>query len=187
MCFCIKLPHVDLSVSFSKSTYRVHEGTRLVQPELVLTNQSSTDITVRVFSTDKTAIGEYWAIAWSLIYYYCIHLTGGADYTSGPYSVTIPAGVISVSFRVAINDDNVGEEDEQFSLTIDPSSLPANVPRITPGVATFTIVDDDGMLINNDHNQSYLWNFYQISVVSCLNLQSVVFNGFTKIHSTLYY
>ena len=50
--------YTDLSVSFSQSVYKINEGVRLVQPELVLTNQSSTDITVRVFSTDKTATGE---------------------------------------------------------------------------------------------------------------------------------
>ncbi|XP_065892786.1 uncharacterized protein [Dysidea avara] len=121
--------YFDLSVSFSQSVYKINEGVRLVQPELVLTNQSSTDITVRVFSTDKTATG------------------GGVDYNLGLHTVTFPAGVTRVLFRVPINDDIIGEEDEEFTLTIDPTSLPANLARVTPSVATVTIVNDDAITV----------------------------------------
>ena len=31
------------------------------------------------------------------------------DYTSAPYSVTFPAGVMSVPFNISINDDNIFE------------------------------------------------------------------------------
>ena len=74
-----------------------------------------------------------------------IILTGGdVDYSSGPYTVTFPAGVTRVSFNISITDDIVLEGDENFNLTIDPSSLPSRVSVINLGQATVTIVDDDG-------------------------------------------
>ena len=64
------------------------------------------------------------------------------DYTSGPYSVTFPAGVMSVPFSISINDDNIFEENENFTLTIN-SSLPTGVMVGNPGQATVIIVDND--------------------------------------------
>ena len=57
------------------------------------------------------------------------HITGGVDYDSGPYSVMFTAGMTSVSFDVPINDDNILETNEDFTLTIDSSSLPNGVTR----------------------------------------------------------
>ena len=68
------------------------------------------------------------------------------DYTSGPYSVTFPAGVTSVPFNISINDDNISEENENFTLTID-SSLPTGVMVGNPGQATVTIMDNDCKLL----------------------------------------
>ena len=65
------------------------------------------------------------------------------DYTSGPYTVTIPAGQTTATFNVPINDDNILEIDENFMLTIDASSLPGSIRLSTPSEATVTIVDDD--------------------------------------------
>ena len=45
---------------FKKSVYRINEGARRVQPVLVLSNPSSSDITITVVNTDVTAYGEYW-------------------------------------------------------------------------------------------------------------------------------
>ena len=73
---------------------------------------------------------------------------GGVDYTSGPYAVTIPAGMTSVTFNVSITDDNILEVNENFVLTIDPSSLPTCVTHGNLGHATVTILDDDR--IDND-------------------------------------
>jgi len=65
------------------------------------------------------------------------------DYNSGPYPVTFPAGLTSVTFDVPITDDNILEGSENFMLTIDQSSLPTNVNRGDPDEATVTIVDND--------------------------------------------
>ena len=47
---------------FSQSMYTVYESAGLARPVLVLSNPSSTDITVQVTNTDGTATGEYWSI-----------------------------------------------------------------------------------------------------------------------------
>ena len=65
------------------------------------------------------------------------------DYTSGPYSVTFPAGVMSVPFNISIIDDNILEDNENFTLTIN-SSLPTGIMVGNPGQATVPIVDNDG-------------------------------------------
>ena len=63
------------------------------------------------------------------------------DYGSGPYIVTFPAGTTMVSFDIPINDDGVLEGNEDFMITIDPSTLPDDVSVGDPGQATVTIVD----------------------------------------------
>ena len=68
------------------------------------------------------------------------------DYGSGPYIVTIPAGVTMFPFNISINNDNIYEGDEDFMITIDPSTLPDDVSVGNPGEATVTIVDDDSEL-----------------------------------------
>ena len=68
------------------------------------------------------------------------------DYGSGPYTVTFPAGMTSVPFDIPINDDMILEANENFTLTINPSSLPAGGTVGNPDQATVTIVDDDRKL-----------------------------------------
>ena len=65
------------------------------------------------------------------------------DYTSGPYTVTISAGITMIAFDVPIMDYNIYEGNENFNLSINSSSLPTDVTRGNPGEATVTIVDDD--------------------------------------------
>ena len=54
----IALLYVATTVSFNQSTYSVNEDDGPAQPVLVLSNPSSTDITVQVRSNDITATGE---------------------------------------------------------------------------------------------------------------------------------
>ena len=68
------------------------------------------------------------------------------DYTSGPYTVIIPAGQVTATFDVPITDDMILEGNENFMLTINSSSLPDGITRSTPGGATVTIVDDESKL-----------------------------------------
>ena len=67
------------------------------------------------------------------------------DYTSGPYTVTFPAGQTTATFNVPITGDNISEENENFMLTIN-QTLPDGVTRSTPGEATVIIVDEERKL-----------------------------------------
>ena len=51
---------LDITVSFNQSTYSVNEDAGTAQLLLMLSNPSSTDITVVVYNTNGTAFGEYW-------------------------------------------------------------------------------------------------------------------------------
>ena len=68
---------------------------------------------------------------------------GGVDYDSGLYTVTFTAGMTMASFNVPINDDDIMENDEDFTLTIRSGTLPNRVTRLSPSQSTVTIVDDD--------------------------------------------
>ena len=50
----------------------------------------------------------------------------------------------SVSFDISITDDNLFEGNENFILTIDPSSLLSVGSVVIPSQAIVTIVDNDG-------------------------------------------
>ena len=49
---------------------------------------------------------------------------------------------MNISFSISINDDNIFEENENFTLAI-YQSLPTGVIVGNPGQATVTIVDND--------------------------------------------
>ena len=68
------------------------------------------------------------------------------DYGSGPYIVMIPAGQTIATFDVPIIDDMILENNEDFMLIIDETTLPDNVTRGDPGEATVNIVDNDRKL-----------------------------------------
>ena len=48
---------IDISVHFNLSTYTVGEGDEMAQPILVLSDPSSTDITVQIIDTQISATG----------------------------------------------------------------------------------------------------------------------------------
>ena len=66
------------------------------------------------------------------------------DYGSGSYEVTFTAGTTEASFNVSLTDDNIFESNENFMITIDPSSLPNNVTVGEPRRVTVIVVDNDG-------------------------------------------
>ena len=51
-----------ITVMFNQSMYSVNEDAGPAQPLLVISNPSSTDITVQVTNTDGSATGEYCSI-----------------------------------------------------------------------------------------------------------------------------
>ena len=126
---------------FERPTYSVDENDGPAQPVLVLSNPSSMDIIIRVRDSANTATGK--ANMFNVIID-CNLSGGGVDYGSGPYTVTIPAGMTRVPFNVSIINDNILENDEDFELIIIPGSLPDNVRRGSTGRTRVTIVNDDG-------------------------------------------
>ena len=72
----------------------------------------------------------------------CHNITGGEDYSSGPYNVTFTAGTTNSSFTISINDDDIFEDNESFALII--FSLPNIITAGDPRQATVTIVDNEG-------------------------------------------
>ena len=50
----------------------------------------------------------------------------------------------TASFDVLITDNNILEGNMNFSVAIDPSSLPSRVDVSNPDQASVTIIDDDG-------------------------------------------
>ena len=132
---------LELCVNFSQSSYNIDENKGPVQPKLMLSNPSTIEIIFIVFSKDGSATGKYLYI---LIAYAIILLQGrGIDYNSGPYNVAIPAGNLSSSFNVSINDDNVLELNEEFYLAIDQSSLPNGINIDIPNSTIVKISDND--------------------------------------------
>ena len=71
----------------------------------------------------------------------------------------IPAEVTHVAFNVTIRDD-LEESDENFTISIDPSSLRRRVSGSRPSEVTVTIVD-------NDEGRICL-AFYYIILCSCI-------------------
>ena len=67
---------------------------------------------------------------------------GGKDYTSGPYSVSIPAGQLENFFSISIHDDYQKEDHENFTVNIDQSSLPCRITVVNPSEAVVNIEDD---------------------------------------------
>lgn len=131
---CVLYISVVISVNFSKSTYKINESNGTACLVLVLSDPSSFDITIQVNSTDGLATG----------YTKSDNETTKKDYELGPYDVNFSAGITTAQLSIAINNDSLLEDDENFTLTIINSpSLPHNVSVGDPGKATVTIMNDD--------------------------------------------
>jgi len=65
--------------------------------------------------------------------------------TGQPYHlITIPDGNTNVTFDACTTEDNICEDDETFSLTLDTSFLPDDCVVGNPGSATVTVENDVG-------------------------------------------
>ena len=88
------------------------------------------------------------------------------DYNPEPHDVEIPAGETRVTFTVSVNNDDIFEGNENFTLSINVS-LPTGIMVGEPGQATVIIVDDDRECLvftvyNNsvvDFNMYKSWNY----------------------------
>ena len=68
---------------------------------------------------------------------------GGVDYNSGPYTIRFKVRETRVSFNISINNDNIMEGNESFTLDIVTRSLPSSVTIGDHGQTTVTILAND--------------------------------------------
>ena len=57
------------------------------------------------------------------------------------------AGTTGAAINIMINDDNIFENNENFTLTINLSSLPSYITVINPSEVIVTILDDDRKIV----------------------------------------
>ena len=82
--------------------------------------------------------------------------TAGEDFTAGQATVTVPAGQTSVSFDVAILQDNVFEDSETFRITLVPSpDYLIGTGRNSATSTQVTILDDE--ILKVGFAQSEYW------------------------------
>lgn len=70
-----------------------------------------------------------------------LNITGGSDYDSGPYDVTVTKGSTRKFFSIDILDDDIYEGPEDFFIAIDTS--PLGFVCGDPYKVTITIRDDE--------------------------------------------
>ena len=154
--FCeFKNAILGIVVNFEQMTYDIDEDNGPVQPVLVLSNPSSTTVTVEVLNMDESASGKYALIISMIVAFdYCIYIEN-TDYNSGPYTVIYSPGVIRYQFDVVIIDDNVLENDESFRLSINASSLIRGITVGSVDQAIVNILDEDSKF-NKEAIDSYI-------------------------------
>ena len=64
--------YIAITISFNQSTYHVNENDMTVEIVAILSNPSSTDITVEVTSNDTTATSEFTTAYYTYIYVYFV-------------------------------------------------------------------------------------------------------------------
>ena len=116
---------VVVTVSFNESAYCVNEDDGTVQTVLVLSSPPAINITIHVSSTGGSAVDD-------------------TDYKFEICDVTFQSGTTNAILEITIIDDTIWEPNEDFTLTINTSSLPSNMKVTEPGSTTVTIMSDDG-------------------------------------------
>ena len=77
---------------------------------------------------------------------------GERDYNiSRTITVNVPANEMSTSFTINITDDNIGECDETFTLTLSVPSSPCGVISGSVDTSEVMIRDDDGRRSVSDY------------------------------------
>ena len=135
--------HIVGTVSFTQLAYTVYENNGTLQPELILSNPLSVNVTVEI---DTVAFGFIPGRQRCTQHCLCIinpTALGEEDYKSGPHTVMIPGGNTRAMFNVTITDDNVFEPVETFRLVITQTSHPLLVVAAFPNQPFVTIRDDD--------------------------------------------
>ena len=131
-------------LNFSQSLYIVDENNGVVQPELILSNPSSTDLYVSIVTNNITATSKRQCLYdLQFIFMHAFTHVGGSDYDPGPYNLTIPAGNTNLLFIIPLAIDNIVESEEEFELRINRVSLAVLISADSTRVV---IVDNDSKL-----------------------------------------
>ena len=96
------------------------------------------------------------------LFYFYNTITGGVDYDSGPYTVTFPAGVTSVSFDVPIFEDDIVEDDEYIVLSIISNLLSSGVNQDYPNTTMIVIAKNDSKSYHYNiqtHDSNILYSY----------------------------
>ena len=128
-------------MSFIQLPYIVNEDDETVETALIFSNEVFYSVTFDVNATSGTANGK-WYVVRLLLSSYTLNLKE-QDFDLGPHTVTFPARTTIVYLSVSIRNDNIVEGDENFTLTIDPSSLPNDIFIDNYNETTVTIANDD--------------------------------------------
>lgn len=72
---------------------------------------------------------------------------GIKDYDPVEYSAMFRAGSTRAVISIAINNDNIFENNEAFTVNINSSLLPSFIAVSSPSEARVTIIDDDRKII----------------------------------------
>ena len=130
-----------IRVSFNESSYSVNEELETIQLTLLLSDPSSTDITVHIREIEYTAKSKPDNVYLQHCYMDYGIFIGGSDYVAGKHSAIFHAGVTRASVDIDIINDNIFEDTELFNVTIMGNILPYGVLRGANRSATITIID----------------------------------------------
>ena len=61
--------YIAITISFNQSTYHVNENDMTVEIVAILSNPSSTDVTVEITSSDTTATSEFATAYYTYVYF----------------------------------------------------------------------------------------------------------------------
>ena len=81
------------------------------------------------------------------VYFVCLFLGGGVDFTDLMASGTITSQSISDTFTISIVADMIDENNEEFTVTATRGGISIGSFTIQPSEATITIQEDGGKYI----------------------------------------
>ena len=119
-------------IGFEERAYNGSESEGEIQVVVaVLQGELSAPVSVRLFTTDATALSSQ-------------------DYDPINQTLTFSPGNTRMTISLPVRDDDIDEEDEDLLASLELSIEDNDqMVQITPDQATLTIIDDDGIVFLN--------------------------------------
>ena len=89
---------------------------------------------------------------------YTFYTSIDQDYDTGPFTITFPARTTVVYLNIPTINDNTVEDDENFTLTFNSSTIPEDIFIGDDSEITVTIANDDCKFLYNLHLRLNLGN-----------------------------